>query len=315
MIKLHKNIEWYPNSKRIKLAFEPYENIINIDGLDYQLDYLDEIKGNKGGNSNIFLLKNPDDLENIDDQLVIKICNLPIEKSNQMYKRRFQREIIALRKAKQENKQRIIKFFNSGILILNGLRFPFYTMEKSDWDLAKYLNKNDIDYEQKVLLCIEVIEGFKELHSLDIYHRDIKHDNIFLFGKECKIGDLGLARFRDDDIKFLEKEIGNRIGAFGWESPETMNKYLTEENEKATFDCEIDNVSDVFQLGKLFWYIFQGNLPIGQIVYEDFLFQNPDIFGLIFQMLQYSKNQGRRIQNIYEVENHLKPIAKNLELI
>lgn len=315
MIKAHRNIKWSPERKKIKLSFNQLENILTIDGYDYQLDYLNEIQGNKGGNSIIFLLKNPDEPENIEDQLVIKISNLPLEKSNWIYKRRFQREIIALRKAKKANKKRIIKFYNNGVLEINDLHFPFYTMEKGDWDLAKYLEENEIDYDQKILLCLEVIEGFKELHSLEIYHRDIKHDNIFLFGKECKIGDLGLAKFRNDDIKIVEYEIGERIGAFGWESPETMNKYLTERNEKLTFDCEIDTVSDIFQIGKLFWFIFQGNLPIGQIEFDDFEYKNNDIFNLIFQMLQYSKSPGRRLQSITDVENHLKPIAKKMEII
>jgi serine/threonine protein kinase len=315
MIKAHKNIKWNPEKKKIKLSFNPLENILTIDGYDYQLDYLDEIQGNKGGNSIIFLLKNPDDPGNKDDQLVIKISNRPHEKSNWIYKRRFQREIIALSRARKANKKRIIKYYNHGILEINNLHFPFYIMEKGDWDLAKYLDKNEINYDQKILICLEIIEGFKELHSLDIYHRDIKHDNIFLLGNECKIGDLGLAKFRDEDIKIIETEIGQRIGAFGWESPETMNKYLTEKNEKLIFDCEIDTVSDIFQLGKLFWFIFQGNLPIGQVKYEDFLYKNEDIFNLIFQMLQYNKSPDRRPQNISDVENILKPIAKNMEII
>jgi serine/threonine protein kinase len=315
MIKAHKNIKWIPERKKIKLSFNTFENILTIDGLDYQLDYLDEIQGNKGGNSIIFLLKNPEDTKNIDEQLVIKISNLPLEKSNWIHQRRFQREIIALRKAKEANKKRIIKLYTHNILEINNLQFPFYTMEKGDWDLAKFLDKNEIDYDQKILLCLEVIEGFKELHSLGIYHRDIKHDNIFLFGKECKIGDLGLAKFRNDDMKITESEIGQRIGAFGWESPETMNKYLTERNENLTFDCEIDSISDIFQLGKLFWFIFQGNLPIGQIEFDDFIYKNNDIFNLIVQMLQYSKSPGRRLQSITDVENQLKPIAKKMEII
>lgn len=37
-----------------------------------------------------------------------------------------------------------------------------------------------------------------------------------------------------------------------------MNKYLTEKY-KLEFDCRIDDRSDVFQLGGLFWFIFNNN--------------------------------------------------------
>lgn len=314
-IKLSDRISWFDDSRKIKLSFNKSDNIITIEGLDYEMKYLDQIKGNKGGNSNIFLLVNPDDPTDQEDQMVIKICNLPLEYSSYLYQRRFQREEIALRKAKKARKRNIIEFYENGILELHDLRFPFYTMERADWDISKFLRENVIDNDQKLLICINILKGFKELHELHIYHRDIKHDNIFVIGRECKIGDLGLVAFKDNDLKFTELEIGDRIGAFGWESPETMNKFLTEKLDDLNFDCLIDTQSDIFQLGKLFWYIFQGNLPVGQITIDDFLIGDQQIFNIIFQMLQYSKNDGRRIHSIIELENLLYPLAEERLLI
>lgn len=315
IIKVPDSIIWDPGSRKIRLAFDHLDNIITIDGLDYQLKYLNEIKGNKGGNSNVFLLVNPDEPDNIQEQLIIKICNLPIEKSSYIYKRRFQREQIALYRAKEKKAKRIIKIFDSGILLINHLQFPFYTMEKADLDLANYLHVNEIDIDQKLILIIEIIKGFIELHMLEIYHRDIKHDNIFFLGRECRIGDLGLARFRDDDINFTKLELGDRIGAFGWESPETINKYLTEKLYNEKFDCEIDDRSDIFQLGKLFWYIYQGNLPIGQIQEEDFEIKDRELFQVIFAMLQYSKHPSRRIQSLNDLKDVFERVASDRNLL
>lgn len=309
IIRLPDSVIWDPNSRKIQLAFDYFDNIITIDGLDYQLKYLNDIKGNKGGNSNVFILANPDEPDNFQDQLIIKICNLPIEKSYYIYRRRFDREQLALLKAKKAGLKRIIRIYSTGIIIIKKMRFPFYTMEKADWDLANYLNEKELDINQKLILILEIIEGFIELHKIKIYHRDIKHDNIFLIKKGCKIGDLGLMRFRDDDIKFTKLEVGDRIGAFGWESPEAMNKYLTEKLDSNKFDCEIDDRSDIFQLGKLFWFIYQGNLPIGQIKEEDFEINDKELFQVIFAMLQHSKHPSRRIQSLTDLKGVIKRVA------
>jgi hypothetical protein len=73
-----------------------------------------------------------------------------------------------------------------------------------------------------------------------------------------------------------------------------MNKHLTEKFNIG-LDCSINEHSDIFQMGKLFWFIFQYNVPIGQIKNEDFTFELPTnkdfIFDLIQGMLQYPKNR------------------------
>jgi translation initiation factor 2-alpha kinase 4 len=47
---------------------------------------------------------------------------------------------------------------------------------------------------------IQICEGIKHLHSLNILHRDIKIENIFVHEKEAgkyqmKIGDFGFSKF------------------------------------------------------------------------------------------------------------------------
>lgn len=297
--------------KSIRLPFSKNQRIIRIEGNEYEFKYLSNKPGSKGGNSNVFLLADPNSKVE-SDEIIIKICNKPLESSDRKYKRRYLREIIALRKASRNEKYYIVKCFNYGVLTIDGQNFPFYTMEKADYDLANFLNENEISLEQKLLLCIKVIKGFKDLHSLDIYHRDIKHDNLLMFNDDVKICDLGLIRYRDEDLNYEKYE---RVGAFGWESPEVMNKYLTEKNNILGYDCEVDFQSDIFQLGKLFWYIFQGNLPVGQVILEDFIAGDVDIFNVIFKMLQYSKNQpNRRFLDLDEVESALIPIAKRLKI-
>lgn len=99
-------------------------------------------------------------------------------------------------------------------------------MEKANCDLTDYLKVRRTT-QQKILLFQSILDGMQQLYEIQIYHRDIKNDNIFIFGDECNIGDLGLMRFKDED--YLSIDNFQRIGAFGWECPEAMNFFLVNE--------------------------------------------------------------------------------------
>lgn len=140
-----------------------------------------------------------------------------------------------------------------------------------------------------------------------------------MFGEECKIGDLGLMRFKYEDTLAIDNY--QRLGAFGWECPEAMNKFLTEnaKNPEFTFDCVIDESSDIFQLGKLFWYILQRNLPIGCMQSADFKIGDDELFDVLSKLLQHCKNRGavvsRRPISIQAVETMIQPIARKYGII
>jgi serine/threonine protein kinase len=305
------------SDNRIKLSIDGYDNIININGIDYELKYLGDSPGNKGGNSNVLklqLVEGEDEYEN-PEEFVIKISKIPLNVPNSKFnhnrKARFQREIIALRKANKVGLPNVVKLIDYGVIKIEDKEFSFYTMEKANSDLTDYLIPRRT-IQQKVFLFQSILEGIKQLHGIRIYHRDIKHDNVFMFGEECKIGDLGLMRFKNEDNLAIDRE--QRIGAFGWETPEAMNKFLTENKQdpEFTFDCDIDEASDIFQLGKLFWYILQGNLPIGCLHISDFKINDPELFGVLTTLLQHGKTHTlqRRPLNIPAVEQLIEPIAK-----
>ena len=90
-----------------------------------------------------------------------------------------------------------------------------------------------------------------------------------------------------------------------WDFFCTFAHYLRKEDKnEGCFDCKIDHQSDIFQLGKVFWYVLQGNAPIGCISRKDFIEGNEKLYVLIRTMLNYSKK--KRIKNISTVVEELK---------
>ena len=130
--------------------------------------------------------------------------------------------------------------------------------------------------------------------------------NILFFNNTWKLADLGLARFRNEDVEIdSPTEI---VGPIGWLSPEAVNRAFANRGDQAfAADIDISDASDVFQLGKLFWYILYGSLPTGQLDAMDCATQG--MFASVFSpMLQYSK---QRRASITRVEAAFKPILSS----
>uniref|UniRef100_A0A0N5CC98 Tyrosine-protein kinase n=1 Tax=Strongyloides papillosus TaxID=174720 RepID=A0A0N5CC98_STREA len=106
--------------------------------------------------------------------------------------------------------------------------------------LDKYLQKNKVDTEKKMLFCCGAANGIEYLHSLKIIHRDIAARNCLLTGDDIvKISDFGMS------IEGTEYKLDPRTKApIKYLAPETIQKkmYYTK--------------SDVFAYGIMFWEIF-----------------------------------------------------------
>lgn len=290
------------NGDYIRLSDNPYENYIVIDDYDFLLESINrDFEKSKGAHSMVFLLKDPNEEE---EDRVIKLCKSPISQGVNKRIKRFRREIKAFKKVQPKNFKNVINYFGDGSLEISGEIFEYLIIEKAQDDLASYLDGNIVSLQQKIQFCSSILTGIKELHSVGVYHRDIKHDNVLLVNGEWKISDLGLVQFRGEDIGIDYPN--EKIGPYGWLSPEVINKAYTFKKEKEfNFDCTFDEKSDVFQLGKLFWFICQGNLPIGQIINNDFLVEEIDLFNIICQMVEYDKE---RRPSIDEIDQLLEPI-------
>jgi serine/threonine protein kinase len=301
------------NDFTIKLSSKKNNNIITIQGRDYQLKHIndDNIVG-KGGNSNVFTLY---DLQNENDNLAIKICKANLLKKYNPRVQRFIREIAALRRAKLRGLNKVVEIISYGKINvtdeLNKNRFKFYyhITEKAQCDLADYVKQGNLEenIQSKISLCWDLIVSLSQLHSINVYHRDIKPENILMFRDgSWKFCDLGLVEFRDLEMS-MDKQ-NDMIGPRGWLSPEACNKYYNYcERSNNKYLCEIDQQSDLFQLGKIFWFIFQRNIPIGRVKRQDFSIMDDRIYSIIVWMLAHNKTRRLSIDRIQsEFYNNLK---------
>lgn len=290
------------------LSLDRSRNTINYKSSRLTIKYFKE---NRRVNSSIYLINDPN---NYFDKSIMKICNFYVGSS--YYKNRvarFEREIKALKLAKKSGCKNVVEIFHDDSIEIQGKHFRYYLMEKADYTLTELIETEKLDISEKTKICIQIMNGLHELHQLKIYHRDLKSDNILYVDNQWKICDLGLIDFVNEDYNFenIDKE-AEKIGPFGWFSPEAMNKFFTEGDDRKlefNYDCTIDNKSDVFQLGKLFWFIYQANIPIGQIEEVDFKINDKELFNIIKKMLQHKKE---RRPNLSILEKELEPIRKRL---
>lgn len=314
-LKLPKNIVIKGN--KISLNLDNYvENVFTLNGIDYVPYYLDNSRpGNRGGNGYVLKLVEAQSIDEDDvypeiPDLVIKICKYKKVRFGEHTKsQRFKREIDALLDCREKSLPNLISIQNHGIIDIKNSSYRYFTMDFADKDLSGFLKENNLDLVERLQLGIDICSSLKQLWSLGYYHRDIKPDNILFVNNNWMLSDLGLTEHRSKD--FLDED-AEWIGPRGWMSPESMNKFLTEEKPwNYLHNCKIDHQSDIFQIGQVLWYILQGNTPQGGINRKDFLWKNETIYQILRTMLNNSKE--KRIKTIDNVIYLLEKV-KNKEI-
>lgn len=313
--------------ERVRLDQEPERNILLIDGRRFFLENID-VADARGANSSVFQAVARDG----DEEYVVKFCRFMLDAAQLRKRRRierFEREITALTHARDsEFADFVIRIISHGetrmpVLARNKeewlkvrgqrARLRYYVMQKADSDLRSFLRNTDLNFPSQIALCNDLLGILKKLHALGIYHRDIKAGNILMLGGRPVFGDLGLIAHRNEDQDF--DEFDERIGPIGLLSPEATNKHLgLRGKESFAFDCQIDDKSDIFQLGQVFWLVLQSEVPTGHLTDADVRFPRlPHVLStVIHPMLQYGKP---RRADLAMVELALQPVLKELALI
>jgi tetratricopeptide (TPR) repeat protein len=124
---------------------------------------------------------------------------------------------------------------------------PFIVMELlRGWTLPKCLTDVQVDLERKVDMMIQLCDGMSAAHGAQIIHRDLKPGNLFVQTDGLlKVLDFGVARLASSSM--------TTAGA----QPGTLH-YMSPEQARGE---EIDERSDIFSGGGVFYFLLTGRKP------------------------------------------------------
>lgn len=134
------------------------------------------------------------------------------------------------------------------------------------------------EYEETTILVsffLEILNGVKFAHDLNIYHRDIKSENIMFDDNMIpKIVDWGIGNIQGIHNQQYYTALINTPPEINW----LLNVPLSDE------DNQIASQSlDIYQLGVLFYYILSRGKDPYNIMKEDYMAKGKELFSILFE--------------------------------
>jgi tetratricopeptide (TPR) repeat protein/predicted Ser/Thr protein kinase len=123
--------------------------------------------------------------------------------------------------------------------------------------LQELLKSGPLPLHRATSICADIASALAAAHHAGVIHRDLKPSNVIITpGGRPKLLDFGIARWRpahvnEDFTTFVATAAGAVLGTFGYMSPEQM------------IQSTIDERSDLFSLGAVFFECLTGRAPFG----------------------------------------------------
>ncbi|MFQ5677057.1 MAG: protein kinase, partial [bacterium] len=176
--------------------------------------------------------------------------------------------------------------------------------------LRHYIDNQKFSLNESLEIILQVCQGLSTAHEADIVHRDIKPENIMI-GRDArvKIVDFGLAKLKN--LGALTT-LGTQIGTVQYMSPEQARGE------------EIDQASDIFSLGAIFYELlsgqlaFSGNHPVETIysIINEEPESLPDVPDDLYKIIEKAlkKKQEERYSTVREMISELHTYQRRLEM-
>ncbi|KAF0558602.1 kinase-like protein [Gigaspora margarita] len=152
-----------------------------------------------------------------------------------------------LKRLNESNHERIIKFYG---ISLDKKKKSCYLISEfaNNGTLREYLQKNKVEWPEKIQLASQISKGMYYLHRIGIIHRNLHTSNILIHNRNVKISDFGISKNLDS------------IAATSSKKPYGVIPFID--------PCKLedpgypyDKRSDVYSIGVLLWEISSNGQP------------------------------------------------------
>ncbi|XP_048329428.1 serine/threonine-protein kinase STY13 isoform X2 [Ziziphus jujuba] len=178
------------------------------------------------------------------EEVAIKILERPENdpEKAQLMEQQFQQEVMMLATLKHPN---IVRFIGA---CRKPMVWCIVTEYAKGGSVRQFLMKRQnraVPLKLAVKQALDVARGMAYVHGLGLIHRDLKSDNLLIFGdKSIKIADFGVAR-----IEVQTEGMTPETGTYRWMAPEMI--------QHRPYTQKVD----VYSFGIVLWELITGMLP------------------------------------------------------
>ncbi|XP_022149943.1 serine/threonine-protein kinase HT1-like [Momordica charantia] len=178
------------------------------------------------------------------EDVAIKILERPendLEKA-QLMEQQYQQEVMMLATLKHPN---IVRFIGSCHKPMVWCIVTEYAKGGSVRQFLMKRQSRSVPLKLAVKQALDVARGMEYVHGLGLIHRDLKSDNLLIFGdKSIKVADFGVAR-----IEVQTEGMTPETGTYRWMAPEMI--------QHRPYTQKVD----LYSFGIVLWELITGMLP------------------------------------------------------
>ncbi|BAT72948.1 hypothetical protein VIGAN_01039600 [Vigna angularis var. angularis] len=191
------------------------------------------------------------------EDVAIKILERPENDpaKAQLMEQQFQQEVMMLATLKHPN---IVRFIGACRKPMVWCIVTEYAKGGSVRQFLMKRQKRSVPLKLAVKQALDVAKGMAYVHGLGLIHRDLKSDNLLIFGdKSIKIADFGVAR-----IEVQTEGMTPETGTYRWMAPwSCLDGSQSLHDEEMIQHRPYTQKVDVYSFGIVLWELITGMLP------------------------------------------------------